>query len=88
MLGTATVVLKQLITSNYSKMSFIEVVPMINNFLSALGGFFLIKTKRAYKTRLENLGPICTNSKSLSTSSRTISDKGDLYASSNTLLIA
>jgi hypothetical protein len=47
MFGTATVVLKQLMTSSYYRMSFMEVVPMTNSFLSAFGGFFFIKTSRA-----------------------------------------
>lgn len=85
--GTFMHTLKQSTTSISFKISFIEVVPIIISFLSALGGFFLIKTKRVCKIGFENLGPIWINSINLSISSKTIRDNGDLYASSNVLTI-
>ena len=50
------------------------VVPIIINFLFRVGGVFLIKTSKAYKTGFEKRGPICINSINLSMSSRIISD--------------
>ena len=50
------------------------VVPIIISFLFKVGGVFLIKTSKAYKTGFEKRGPICINSINLSMSSRIISD--------------
>lgn len=63
-------------------------VPMMRSLRFGLGGFFLMSTRSDYRTLFENLGPICTNSRRRSMSSRTIILRGDLYASSKILAIA
>jgi len=53
-----------------------EDVPTTNS-LRPWGGFLFNRTKIVCKITLENLGPIGTNSRSLSISSNTMNDKGD-----------
>eukprot|EP00982_Pelagococcus_subviridis_P015043 31376-Pelagococcus_subviridis.AAC.2 len=49
------------------------------------GGWRFSRMSNACKTTLLNRGPMATYSRSRSMSSRTMSDSGDLYASSKTL---
>mmetsp|Transcript_13626 Transcript_13626/g.23341 ORF Transcript_13626/g.23341 Transcript_13626/m.23341 type:complete len:202 (-) Transcript_13626:1947-2552(-) len=63
-----------------------EVVPMMSSFFP-LGGALLTMTRRVWRTRLENRGPIATYSRRRSMSSRTMTLRGDLAASSNVLLM-
>ena len=56
--GTFKQTLKQFTTSISVIIIFSDDVPIIISFLSGLGGFFLIRTRRAYKKVFENLGPI------------------------------
>lgn len=71
---TVTLMSKLFVISKSLRILPALLVPIISNLFSFLFGIFFIKTKRAYKTTFENLGPKSTNSINLSILSSIMQD--------------